>query len=331
MVSVQTVEDLCVSRTNFDWGIKVNSDPSHVIYVWLDALTNYITALGYLSEDDSKFKKYWPADLQIVGKDIARFHLIYWPIFLMALDLPLPKKILVHNWITMKDGKMSKSKGNVVYPELLIDKYGLDATRYFLLREMPVAQDGIFSPESFIERFNFDLCNDLGNLLNRTVSMVNKYFDGIVPKYVGQVNNVDKELEEYTLKQIKLVEEHLEKFEFANSLQELWSIISRTNKYIDETMPWSLEKEGETLKLQSCMNHLIENLRKIGIMLLPFMEETAKNILKQIGLENGENTWESIYDVDKIPENTTVIKKGEPLFMRLNVEEEIEYIKKGMK
>ena len=168
------LEDLCISRTSFDWGIKVPSDPKHVIYVWLDALTNYITALGYLSEDDSLFKKYWPADLQIVGKDIIRFHGIYWPIFLMALDLPLPKKIYAHGFIMMKDGKMSKSKGNVVYPELLIDRYGLDATKYFLLRELPYGQDGVFSPESFVERFNFDLCNDLGNLLNRTIGMINK-------------------------------------------------------------------------------------------------------------------------------------------------------------
>ena len=175
------LEDLSVSRTSFDWGIQVPGDPKHVIYVWVDALTNYITSLGYLSEDDSLFNKYWPADVHVVGKDIVRFHTIYWPIFLMALDLPLPKKVFAHGFIMMKDGKMSKSKGNVVYPEMLVERYGLDATRYFLLRELPFGQDGVFSPESFVERTNFDLANDLGNLLNRTVSMINKYFDGKIP------------------------------------------------------------------------------------------------------------------------------------------------------
>ena len=326
------LEDLCVSRTTFDWGVKVEKDPKHVVYVWLDALTNYITALGYMSEDESKFNKYWPADVQVIGKDIARFHLIYWPIFLMALDLPIPKTIFVHNHIMMKDGKMSKSKGNVVYPELLINRYGLDATRYFLLREMPYTQDGVFSPESFVERFNFDLCNDLGNLLNRTVSMVNKYFEGIVPKYTGKINDVDEDVEIFAKSQVKKVENLIENLEFANALSEIWALISRTNKYIDETAPWALAKAEETEKLAACMYHLIENLRKIGILLKPFMDNTSEQILRQIGINNDcLKTWESLYEYENITEGTKVIEKGEPLFMRLNAEEEAEYIKNGMK
>ena len=326
------LEDLCITRTSFDWGIKVLKDPKHVIYVWLDALTNYLTALGYLSEDDTLFKKYWPADLQIVGKDIARFHLIYWPIFLMALDLPLPKTILVHNWIMMKDGKMSKSKGNVIYPETLIDRYGLDSVRYFLLRELPVSQDGVFSPEEFVERYNFDLCNDLSNLLNRTVSMVNKYFEGKVPNYNGTSNEVDEEFEKFTLEQIAKFEEKMEELEIANALQEIWGLISRTNKYIDETMPWALAKEEEQKeKLASSMYHLIENLRKIAILIKPFMNDTAENIFRQVGVE-AENLkmWDSLKTQDGL-KDIKVIEKGEPIFMRLKPEEEIEYLKSIMK
>ena len=324
------LEDLCVTRTSFDWGIKVLSDPKHVIYVWLDALTNYITALGYCSDDDSLLEKFWPADVQLVGKDIARFHLIYWPIFLMALDLPLPKTIFVHNWITMKDGKMSKSKGNVIYPEQLMDKYGLDATKYFLLREMPMSQDGVFSPESFVERYNYDLCNDLSNLLNRTVSMINKYLGGTVPEYVGTPNEVDAILEEESNNVINQFTNLMNNFEIANSIQEIWNYISRTNKYIDETSPWVLAKNDEdSEKLKSCMYHLVANLREIAILIRPFMEDTSDNILRQLGITE-DITWNSLKNYKEL-KNLKVVSKGEPIFMRLNVQEEVQYIKDLMK
>ena len=329
------LEDLCVSRTSFDWGVKVRKNPKHVVYVWLDALTNYITALGYGSEDDSKFKKYWPADVHIVGKDIIRFHGIYWPIFLMALDLPLPKKLYAHGWIMMKDGKMSKSKGNIVYPELLIDRYGLDATKYFLLKELQYGQDGVFTPEGFVERYNIDLCNDLGNLLNRTIGMMNKYFGGVIPKLTNVKNEQDEELEKYVIEKVKEFEENMDSIHVSNALGEIWNIISRSNKYIDETAPWVLAKsetEEDKEKLASVMYHLVENLRIVAVLLKPFMKETSEKMLNQLGIKD-ENliNWDSIEEYGKIKEGIKVIEKGEPLFMRLDMEEEVNYIKEGMK
>jgi len=321
------IEDLCVSRTTFDWGIKVKSDPDHVIYVWLDALVNYLTALGYLSEDDSKFKRYWPADLQIVGKDIIRFHCIYWPIFLMALDLPVSKKVYAHGFISIKDGKMSKSKGNIIYPEELLDRYGLDATKYYLVREFPFDQDTMFTPQSFVNRYNGDLANDLGNLLNRTVGMINKYFDGKVDTANAIETEFDEGLKGLTLKTAEEVEKCLDTIHYSNALEKTWEIISAANKYIDETQPWVLfksEAEEDRQKLVSVMANLVEALRIVAILIQPFMQETANKIFETLNIS--EKEWDSIREFKKERGVLKVQKQIEPLFVRLEPEKEIEYL-----
>ena len=326
------LEDLSVSRTSFDWGIRVPGDAKHVIYVWVDALSNYITSLGYKSNDESLFNKYWPADVHVVGKDIVRFHTIYWPIFLMALNLPLPKKVFAHGFIMMKDGKMSKSKGNVVTPELLVDRYGLDATRYFLLRELPFGADGVFSPESFVERTNFDLANDLGNLLNRTVSMMNKYFDGVIPTENNEPTEFDAVLHAHAQEVKEKYEANMEKMQFSIVLSDLWSLVSRTNKYIDETQPWVLAKEqSDKPKLGSVMWNLAESLRQIAVYLQPFMTNSPKQIAEQLGLSAEALTWESLENKFSIATGTKVIEKGIPIFPRLEVETEVAYIQEQMR
>ncbi|WP_110932332.1 methionine--tRNA ligase [Paenibacillus bouchesdurhonensis] len=325
------LEDLAVSRTTFDWGVRVKGDPKHVIYVWIDALSNYITALGYGTDNPELYERYWPADVHLVGKEIVRFHTIYWPIMLMALDLPLPKKVFGHGWLLTKGGKMSKSKGNVIDPNMLIDRYGLDATRYYLLREVPFGSDGSFTPESFVQRVNSDLANDLGNLLNRTVAMIGKYFNGELPAYRPNVTPFDAELSELALQTIRKVEEVMENLEFSVALTAISSFIARTNKYIDETQPWVLAKdEAKREELASVMVHLAESLRIASILLQPFLTQAPAKIWSQLGIAEGELTsWESAKSFGLIPAGTK-LGKGEPIFPRLDAEQEILYIVDSM-
>lgn len=324
------LEDLAVTRTSFNWGVKVPNDPKHVVYVWIDALSNYITALGYGSDDDSLFKKYWPADVHMVGKEIVRFHTIYWPIMLHALGLPLPKHVIGHGWLTMKDGKMSKSKGNVIYPETLVDRYGLDATRYYLLKAMPFGNDGVFSPEDFVDKVNYDLANDLGNLLNRTVAMINKYQDGKLVAKNDATTEYDADLEKTADEAIAEFKEEMDKVHFADALSAVWKLVARANKYIDETEPWVLAKDdSKKAELSDVMTHLAKSLRVIAALIQPVMTHAPKEIVEQLGIQ-GTNLDLTDLQFDDFPETAQVVAKGTPIFPRLDVKEEVEFIKSQM-
>ena len=324
------LEDLAVSRTTFTWGVPVPSNPKHVVYVWIDALLNYVTALGYGQEDHENFDKFWNGTVfHMVGKDILRFHSIYWPILLMMLDIKLPERLIAHGWFVMKDGKMSKSKGNVIYPEMLVERFGLDPLRYYLMRSLPVGSDGTFTPEDYVARINYELANDLGNLLNRTVAMINKYFGGQVPAYVENVTAFDADLAKVVEENIAEYHKQMNAVDYPRALEAVWNIISRTNKYIDETAPWVLAKEdGDKDQLAAVMAHLAASLRVVAHLIQPFMMNTSNAIMEQLGLGLD-------FDLENLtlagfPENVTVVAKGTPIFPRLDMDEEIAYIQSQM-
>lgn len=324
------LEDLAVSRTTFTWGVPVPSNPKHVVYVWIDALLNYVTALGYGQDDHENFDKFWNGTVfHMVGKDILRFHSIYWPILLMMLDIKLPERLIAHGWFVMKDGKMSKSKGNVIYPEMLVERFGLDPLRYYLMRSLPVGSDGTFTPEDYVARINYELANDLGNLLNRTVAMINKYFGGQVSTYVENVTAFDADLAKVVEESIAEYHKQMNAVDYPRALEAVWNIISRTNKYIDETAPWVLAKEdGDKEQLAAVMAHLAASLRVVAHLIQPFMMNTSNAIMEQLGLGLD-------FDLENLtlagfPENVTVVAKGTPIFPRLDMDEEIAYIQSQM-